>query len=222
MKRLLLFAAVLIVSCSASTGPDHAATGAGGAPSVSSSSSSSSASAGSGGHGGMLDGGGGSGGEGGASACVPAIGDICGWSCSGFWPHGAEHPDGCTCVAECPPPSALCAQPACSGIQLSKDGGPATGGVCSESMRAPGQPCASGVGTCDKAGACVPPSGACDTFPPGPTACTHNADCDDGNPCTIDLCLGAWCAPQPAANGKSCGVGKTCNAGACCAPGGVL
>jgi uncharacterized repeat protein (TIGR01451 family) len=56
--------------------------------------------------------------------------------------------------------------------------------------------------------------------------CTTNADCDDGNPCTTDICTPAdgKCHATPASDGTPCDdaslctVGNTCVAGACGTP----
>lgn len=52
--------------------------------------------------------------------------------------------------------------------------------------------------------------------------CRDDADCDDGNPCTVDTCLGfAGCGHEPRPDGASCGDdvfcngAETCQAGAC-------
>ena len=40
--------------------------------------------------------------------------------------------------------------------------------------------------------------------------------CDDGNPCTADLCTGAkGCHTAPMPDGGACGVAKACKAGVC-------
>jgi LmbE family N-acetylglucosaminyl deacetylase len=51
--------------------------------------------------------------------------------------------------------------------------------------------------------------------------CATDAECDDGDPCTVDACDAGRCAPQPAADGAGCGDDDACNgvercrAGAC-------
>lgn len=58
------------------------------------------------------------------------------------------------------------------------------------------------------------------TQPPHAAACTSAADCDDGNPCTDELCddsLGCVYADVSRAcdDGNACSSGDTCNAGTC-------
>jgi hypothetical protein len=51
-------------------------------------------------------------------------------------------------------------------------------------------------------------------------ACTSAMDCDDGNPCTVDACLGSACRTTPVAVGTPC-AGGVCNGastGAQCLP----
>lgn len=50
--------------------------------------------------------------------------------------------------------------------------------------------------------------------------------CDDGNPCTGDVCIGSSCQHTPAADGTPCGTGMLCQVGSCqkgcsdaCSPG---
>ncbi|MFH1726042.1 MAG: LamG domain-containing protein [Elusimicrobiota bacterium] len=51
-------------------------------------------------------------------------------------------------------------------------------------------------------------------------ACAADAECDDGNPCTKDLCAGGTCVADPAAmNGAPCDDGTLCTAGDICANG---
>ena len=55
--------------------------------------------------------------------------------------------------------------------------------------------------TCAKSGACITKKAA---------------DCDDGNPCTVDLCTAAkGCTHDKAADGTVCAAGKTCTGGVC-------
>ena len=60
-----------------------------------------------------------------------------------------------------------------------------------------------GVGVCDD-GTCVPP-------------CATPADCNDGNPCTLDYCTpsGACSNPEDTLH-SACGDGGTCWKGECC------
>lgn len=144
------------------------------------------------------------------TACNPPIDDVCSYTCGG-WPVG--HPAGCVCGLECLPATGPCMDVVCDGALL-----PYQGGACSEHFRAPGLWCLTGVGACDGKGNCLPPAGTCDPVAALPAACSANADCDDGDPCTKDFCVGLHCLNQPVVNGTACGAGKTCSAGACCAP----
>ncbi len=50
--------------------------------------------------------------------------------------------------------------------------------------------------------------------------CTHEALCDDGNPCTTDLCaVDGSCDTTPASDGTSCDDGLTCTTGDTCQSG---
>jgi hypothetical protein len=44
----------------------------------------------------------------------------------------------------------------------------------------------------------------------GAPDCTTNAECDDGNSCTTDVCDAGFCANQPVADGTSCSDGLSC------------
>ncbi len=45
--------------------------------------------------------------------------------------------------------------------------------------------------------------------------CTVDADCDDANPCTNDVCVEGECSFIPVADGTTCGYGKECRIGVC-------
>ena len=113
---------------------------------------------------------------------------------------GCQHspmPDGIPCPDwpeqyECIAGECTCV-PACAGAQCGPDG---CGGECGE---------------CDDKNVCTD-----DSCGPG-NMCIYagnNADCDDGNPCTIqDLCSGSTCGPGAA---KNCsGAADVCNTGVC-------
>jgi lipopolysaccharide/colanic/teichoic acid biosynthesis glycosyltransferase/LmbE family N-acetylglucosaminyl deacetylase len=54
-----------------------------------------------------------------------------------------------------------------------------------------------------------------------PTACTADAECDDGDPCTVERCIERRCTQAVVADGTACGDAddcngrETCRAGAC-------
>ncbi|MSP93562.1 MAG: hypothetical protein EXR79_17515 [Myxococcales bacterium] len=49
----------------------------------------------------------------------------------------------------------------------------------------------------------------------GDCAAKQPVDCNDGNPCTADLCTAGQCKSEAIADGSVCGAGKTCTAGVC-------
>ena len=49
----------------------------------------------------------------------------------------------------------------------------------------------------------------------GDAAVTCGPECDDGLPCTVDLCVDGLCHHEAAADGSSCGEGRVCGGGAC-------
>jgi len=115
----------------------------------------------------------------------------------------------------CPPPAGLCLTVGCSGIPDDD------GNVCLVTQRAPGEGCASGVGLCNTAGECVVPGGRCMTIPVSwVNPCKHDAECEDGNPCTQDSCMNAlgngWCNHVRQSEGLRCGPDMVCHVGACC------
>lgn len=63
--------------------------------------------------------------------------------------------------------------------------------------------------------------GDTDKLDPNCLVCTANADCDDGNPCTEDICMGLECENRILEDGTSCTdglyctVNDACMAGAC-------
>lgn len=60
---------------------------------------------------------------------------------------------------------------------------------------------------------------ACDQHPPH--ACLDPAACDDGNPCTEDLCSAGQCSHQPAQTGSKCGTAPVATAYQCSSGGDV-
>jgi len=52
----------------------------------------------------------------------------------------------------------------------------------------------------------------------GPT-CTSNAECDDGNACTVDVCNGGTCTNDAAVDGTTCNDGLACTIGDICIDG---
>src|SRR4029077_8293631 len=72
--------------------------------------------------------------------------------------------------------------------------------------------------TCPSGKVCDPATGNCVVKP-----CSTNANCDDGNPCTIDTCSSGTCTsvagpngPTPGCNATSfCHGTQTCQAGIC-------
>jgi hypothetical protein len=53
----------------------------------------------------------------------------------------------------------------------------------------------------------------------GAPSCSSNAECNDGNPCTSDVCSGGTCVNNPAANGTGCNDGLACTTGDVCTAG---
>ncbi len=57
--------------------------------------------------------------------------------------------------------------------------------------------------------------------PLGDVACTIDEDCDDGNPCTADVCAAGSCSNDPNSapcdDGNACTTGDQCSAGTCIA-----
>lgn len=54
-----------------------------------------------------------------------------------------------------------------------------------------------------------------------PSNCTVDADCLDGNPCTLTTCISGACEVAPAPVGTVCDDGNPCNTGDACAANGV-
>ncbi len=125
----------------------------------------------------------------------------------------------------------------CSGVET-------TAADCLEEMLLPALPCLKAGTKCTAEGGCgldqdaanqwcYPPAGVC--FNKKETYCTHldiadgkwnsqtgchlvmsGAECDDGNPCTEDLCDGdGACNHEPLPNGTPCGEKKECQDGDC-------
>ncbi|MBX2802617.1 MAG: hypothetical protein KTR31_33365 [Myxococcales bacterium] len=127
-----------------------------------------------------------------AGACVDCIGDL-------------DCDDGNLCTTD------TCSGNACTITNddgaACDDADPCTasdeclGGSCQATPIADGQPCVDGeIGLCF-AGACV--------------ECITAADCDDGNPCTADVCSGNVCS-NPNDNGAACDDGDACTQGDVC------
>ena len=95
---------------------------------------------------------------------------------------------------------------------------PCTADSCDPSAGCVNAPVAMGA-SCDDGDACTM-ADACD----GAGACAGggSVSCDDGNPCTADLCDPATgCASAPVASGTACGDGDVCNGDEVCDGAGV-
>lgn len=117
--------------------------------------------------------------------------------------------DGSACKVDgdCMPTEKLCGVSAC------------VAGSCEVVAIAKGEPCQSGVGTCDGAGECMKVEGVCkDWDGPAINPCDADSECDDGSPCTEDHCEAGWCHHQPLPDGQKCSKGLSCNSGLCCVP----
>lgn len=115
----------------------------------------------------------------------------------------------CKGNAFCPGPehaSGLCSRWVCTFDDV-----PAIAGIARGCVERPidGDPCNDGVGVCGD-GVCK--GRACEPAPVD--ACSTLDGCDDGDPCTVDECNGAWCAHTPRADGSACADG-VCFAGCC-------
>jgi hypothetical protein len=87
-----------------------------------------------------------------------------------------------------------------------------------------------GPGQCQAAGQCRYPfedlrcetgvclAGACQGGCGG-GGCVSDAECDDGNPCTVEVCQGACCYSDPQPDGLACDDGDECTAGDACQAG---
>jgi hypothetical protein len=128
-------------------------------------------------------------------------------------PPGAPNGNSIFCDAQCKTfdpcvdlfnPPASCAAPAdpdCSFTTCSESGGVITCGIADAPV---GTPCSGGPGaTCQPGGVCC--------------TCASDGDCDNGDPCTVDTCIGACgpCNSAPLADGSVCNTTGQCNAGAC-------
>lgn len=82
-----------------------------------------------------------------------------------------------------------------------------------ELLAAPnGTACAASEATCGVAGTCE--AGLCVSSP------SAGADCDDGNPCTVDVCApGAGCSHFSIPDGSSCDDERTCTSSDMCLAG---
>jgi hypothetical protein len=117
--------------------------------------------------------------------------------------------DGSACKvdADCMPTEKLC------GVSVCIDG------TCGVEPIAKGEPCQSGVGTCDGAGECMKVDGACKGWDgPAINPCDDASECDDGSSCTADTCEAGWCHHAPLSDGKQCGSVLSCKQGLCCVP----
>jgi hypothetical protein len=173
-------------------------------------------------------------------------------SCVGFC--GGTAPSGCGCGPSCATEGGCCVdvyqcgcQPVCAPGACGDDGCGGTCGACPAGQLCGNgtcvvQPCTAltcnGNGTCDDAtGECACNAGFdglnCEVcasgfvgWPGCGAVCTSDADCDDSNACTSDVCTaGSGCLRVPV-DGKPCDDGDVCTAGdACqagaCKPGGV-
>ncbi len=84
--------------------------------------------------------------------------------------------------------------------------------ACRACTRPLSAPCGDG-NKCTEDGACK--GGKC-------VASGEPASCDDGNPCSVDLCAPVTgCTHELVADGKDCGLGGLCQAGACQLPNAV-
>jgi hypothetical protein len=106
----------------------------------------------------------------------------------------------------------VCVSGLCKGTPKDcEDGDPCTEDSCNpQTAVCKHKPSAAGT-PCDAKSACV------DNAVCGPAGCTGvKKVCDDGNPCTVDLCnnqLGCIATPSP--DGTACGTDLTCQAGSC-------
>ena len=159
-------------------------------------------------------------------------------------------PSGCTHVpvdSTCAPLSGPCSQAACEPpigctshpvAGACSDGDPCTvADACSDGACAPGAPLACNAASPCVMSVCVAGTGCIDILVEGPCeadglSCTTDScqdgacvqiaspDCDDGNPCTLDGCLGdGTCTHTPSEgacdDGLYCTVGEMCQAGLC-------
>jgi N-acetylneuraminic acid mutarotase len=60
------------------------------------------------------------------------------------------------------------------------------------------------------------PAGSTASGTGGAPACSKDADCDDGAPCTLDQCEAGECAAKAAPEGSPCGDGDLCNGDETC------
>jgi hypothetical protein len=110
-----------------------------------------------------------------AGTCFDALDEQCtGQSCS----RGTPCPPNEICLAECPPPTGMCFD------TITRQ---CTGEVCS-----PAQPCSLPNEFCTPRCPPPPPPSTTSTTLPGET-CQTDAECDDGNPCTLDRCVKGTC-----------------------------
>ena len=131
-------------------------------------------------------------------ACDPLAGCV-------YTPNTAPCDDGNPCT-----PNDKCQAGVCKpgALKVCDDGNPCTDDVCSPATGACGS--TNNSAPCDDLNACTIndtcSGGAC-TGTGNPSCCLKDADCDDGNPCTKDICVAATgqCAQdKSAANGLAC------------------
>ena len=95
-----------------------------------------------------------------------------------------------------------CIESECTGSPPCDDGNPCTvdecvNGVCIHTPALAGSVCSlpNGMpGVCDGTGNCIE------------SECTGTPPCDDGNPCTIDVCVNGVCVHTPALAGSACSL----------------
>ena len=113
------------------------------------------------------------------------------------------HTPSCECAvdADCPTPLSACAQPRCLDGACHAVIAPDGAAECDGDLCTAGDACARGV--------CAP----------GPVV-----DCDDGAPCTVDLCdaTDGACVHAPAPDGAPCDAGGLCLEGVCTPPPGGM
>ncbi|MSP90498.1 MAG: hypothetical protein EXR79_01635 [Myxococcales bacterium] len=153
------------------------------------------------------------------SACNPATG-----SCApAAAPNGASCDDGDPCTkydecmdGKCSPGPAQCkckSTPDCAEYEdESKCTAPLVCGAnqsCTPDLQWLAPKCA--IGDACLSQACSPKTGACVTS-------ANDTACEDGNPCTLDLCAPDGACKHSALDGDACGPKLVCKAGTCAAP----
>jgi len=151
------------------------------------------------------------------AALVAASGGCAKASCAAGWCHVAQEPD----FAACDDDSACteldsCVVGMCAGkAVVCDDGNPCTADSCPGGAdgciytKLSAKPCSDGD-ACTSGDICD--TGACKGKAVG-------ALCDDGNPCTQDLCDAKTGCKHPAADGQACDDGSVCNSVGTCQAG---